>query len=282
MVARGRALTSFLPVGLAILFVSIVGCKSNSDFVEAELRTRENDLRDLRADVSRLQCQNEALVRELQATRQDTSAKITPELASQTYTLKQISLGRGTGGLDEDNCPGDEALMVVLEPKDCDGHTIKAPGSLHVEAYEISPEGLKTLLSSWDVPPDQLRRSWRSGFLSTGYFVTLPWKSWPGSEKLRVVTRFALADGRVYEADKDVTIHLTPADRRKVVPLIPAEPIPLPMPTPTDPAAGPITKTAWSVPAASADGVTSTSSWRPKRTPSLADAVQLLKPIPLP
>src|SRR5262249_15149152 len=160
-------------------------------------------------------------MRELSSIRHGTASKITPELASQTYTLKQISLGRGTGGFDDDHCPGDEALQVVVEPKDCDDHTIKAPGTLHVEALEIRCEGIKTPLCSWDVLPPQLRRLWRSGLLSTGYFVVLPWKNWPASEKIRVVAHFVLADGRVFEAEKDVTIRLTPPAYRKSPPDLP-------------------------------------------------------------
>src|SRR5439155_24466275 len=62
-----------------------------------------------------------------------------------------------------------------------------------------------------------LRKTWRSGLLSSGYQVVLPWKAWPSSEKLRVTARFTLVDGRSFEADKDVSIRLTPAVGRKGV-----------------------------------------------------------------
>jgi hypothetical protein len=218
MGARGRVTFSFCLVPFAICLLSAGGCR-NCDLVEAELRSRENDLREVRADLARTEWQNQALVSELSSIRHGTGAMISPELASQTYTLKQVTLGRGTGGLDEDNCPGDEALQVVLEPRDGDGHTIKAPGSVHVEALEISPEGLKTALSSWDLTADQVRHTWRSGLLSTGYFIVLPWKNWPSSEKLRIIAQFTLADGRLFEADKDVAIRLTPLTGRKTSPL---------------------------------------------------------------
>jgi hypothetical protein len=223
---------------------AFVGGCQRCDLVEAELRTREHELQTIKDELGRAACTNEALARELQAIRQSTSAQITPELASQTYTLKQITLGRGTGGYDDDHCPGDEGLQVVLEPKDCDGHTIKAPGALHIEAQEINAEGLKVPLSAWDVPPEQLRRSWRNGFISTGYFVVLPWQNWPNSEGVRVTARFLLADGRLFEADKDITVRVTPVAYRKVpaapdligkpVPAPPDEVIPLPAPRPVD------------------------------------------------
>jgi hypothetical protein len=239
------------------------GCR-NCDLVEAELRTRENEVRELRAELLRAESTNDALQREIHAAHTSGTSKVSPELASQMYTLKEVVLGRQTGGIDEDSQPGDEALQVVLEPRDPDGHAIKAPGTLHVEALQIGGEGLKTPLSSWDVSPDQLRRTWRSGLFATGYFVVLPWKVWPTSTRLRVVARFTLPDDRVFEADKDVTIRLPPQ------PKVPASPAPAPAPLPPPrPVPG------------EANLVEPAAVWRPPAAPPLYRAVQLLRPGPL-
>src|SRR5262249_26165792 len=121
------------------------------------------------------------------------------------------------------------ALQVVLEPRDPDGHAIKAPGSLYVEVVQITPEGLKTPLCSWQIPPDQLRRSWKSGLFTTGYYLVLPWKVWPSTPKLRVTARFTLADQRVFEADKDITIRLAPQASPKSGPILTPEATPIPV-----------------------------------------------------
>src|SRR5262249_39529259 len=189
---------------------------------------------------------NEALQNELRAVRPSAVSSLSPEQASQTYTLKEIVLGRQTGGLDDDGKPGDEALQVGLEPRDPDGHAIKAPGSVRVEALQVSPEGLKTPLCFWDIPAAQLRRTWRSGLFSTGYYLVLPWKVEPTSSKLRITARFTLADGRVFEADKDVSIRLPPEGLRKSGPILvmpengvivlpPETAVPLPPPRPVPP-----------------------------------------------
>jgi hypothetical protein len=296
MWARSRVTFSFFLFAFALGLFAAGGCR-NCDLVEAELRSRENDMRELRADLARAESHNEALMRELASLRHGSAAKISPELASQTYTLKDITLGRGTGGVDEDGCPGDEALEVVLEPHDDDGHTIKAPGSVHIEALEISPEGLKVPLSSWDLTPEQVRHTWRSGLLSTGYAIVLPWKNWPSSEKLRVIVRFTLADGRVFEADKDITIRLTPMAPRKITPLPdPGDPTPslepmpvLPSPRKLEPKPTSTSKAWWLPPAnsgvavvpANGSGLQPAAVWRPKPVPSLADSVQLLRPAQL-
>src|SRR5438309_5871388 len=198
-----------LMLSATFLFSAAAGCR-RADLVEAELRPRARELRESRADLNQSEAYNQALQSELHDVRSSSSSKLTPERASQIYTIREVVLGRQTGGYDDDNIPGDEALQVVLEPRDPDGQAIKAPGHLRVTALETSPEGLKTPLSTWEISPQELRRTWRNGLLSTGYYVVLPWKNWPTSSRLRVVAQFVLADGRVFEADKDVTIRLRP------------------------------------------------------------------------
>jgi hypothetical protein len=227
----------------------VCGCRSHCDLVEAELRFREGEMRRLQNDLQRAELMNLALENELRhrtfpaapppgvvipvvpggpvlpgapagppvgipppRVSESGSAPAAPAIAPSW--VKEVSLARGTGGVDDDSWPGDEALMVVLVPRDHDGSALKADGSLAVTAYEVTAEGLKVPLSSWEVPALNLRRTWREGLLSTGYFVTLPWKRPPCSEKLRVVAHFRLIDGRVFEADRDVTIRLVPGSPR--------------------------------------------------------------------
>jgi hypothetical protein len=277
----------------AALWIPAGGCR-NCDLVEAELRTRERELREARDALERTELLNEALQREVHALRPGAVTPISPELASQMYTLKEIVLGRGTGGYSNDCQSWDDALQVVIEPRDPDGQAIKAPGSLHVEAVQINPQGLKSPLSAWDIPPNKLRRTWQNGLLSAGYYVLLPWNVPPTDRKVRVTARFTLADGRLFEADKDVTIRLRPEPKAPTGPmLVPEEPIvpgpgpvevePLPpnlLPTPqkmspSGPDAAPELGKGGTTPAD-----WPTTSW--KRTPTpvpLGQAVQLLRPV---
>lgn len=230
------AAASFFLVAFSIPLVA--GCRS-CERVEAELRARENEVRELKDELHRLEAINDGMMHE-QAARANSSAKITPEASAQTFQIKEVVLGRQTSGFDEDNTPGDEGLQVVVEPRDADGHSLKAPGSLEVSVLEIQPQGIKTPLSTWEVPPDQLRRMWKSGLLSTGYYVHLTWKNWPSVNKLRVVARFILADGRVFEADKDVTIRPTKTRKSDLGAPLPTEETPLPEPRRVEPLPQPL------------------------------------------
>jgi hypothetical protein len=213
-----RLAASRLLPGL-FLAVSLLaaGCRSRSDLVEAELRTRERELREMRERLDSTEAFNYALERELQGAR--AACPPPPGTVSASVPIvKDVQLGRQTGGYDEDSKPGDEALQVVLVPRDADESPVKAAGSLRVTALDITAENLKVPFSAWDIPALDLRRTWKSGLFSTGYFVVLPWKTWPTSERLRVVVQFVSTDGRVFEAERDVTVHLPPEALRHAAP----------------------------------------------------------------
>lgn len=180
------------------------GCRPNKryDTIEAELRTRNRELLETRAALE----QSRNLNRAFEQQQQLAQAAPPVNLPTGGIYVRDVQLARGTGGLDEDGAPGDEALMVVVVPRDDDGSAVKVPGRLQVSALEITPQGLKTPIGSWDISPEKLRPTWRSGVLSTGYFVTLPWQTFPNTERVRVVVRLMTVDGRAFEADRDVTV----------------------------------------------------------------------------
>src|SRR5205085_671081 len=143
-----------------------------NDLVENELRARDQQYREALGELHRVESHNDALRRENAALRSGVVPP--PEVAANVYGLKRIVLGRSTGGVDNDNAPGDELLQVWLEPRDGDDHTIKVPGLLQVCVLEFTTQGLKAPLSCWDVPPDKLGGMWQQGLLSVGYQVKLP------------------------------------------------------------------------------------------------------------
>jgi hypothetical protein len=189
--------------------LAAAGCRhANQELLESELRTKEIQYRELLDEHEKTEHHNQALEREIEAIRK--GSRLSSEQAAQTYNLKRIVLGRLTGGQDTDKKTGDDALLLAVEPRDGFDHVIKAPGHLTVWVLEITTQGVKRPLTTWEISPDQLARSWKSGLLSSGYVLTLPWKSYPTSENLRVVARLVTPDGRPFEADKDIRIRLVP------------------------------------------------------------------------
>ena len=208
------------------------GCRNRRDVVESQLRARESDVQYLKGELGKAEFHNGLLARELQATRGLPGPHGLVERPSEPYPVRSLRIGRGTRGRPNDTLGGDDAVEVMIEPVDADNQVIKAPGRLHIEVQQVTTEGLKTLIGSYDVHPQQLRGTWQSGLFNTGYKLTLGWRLWPGSDKLRVSARFLMMDGRVFENDKDIAVRVVPEKQRPsvVIPVIPELPAPTPAP----------------------------------------------------
>ena len=100
----------FLVLALGLGFVPC-GCKHNNGLLENELRERDKQYREALEELGKAEHRTDAQQREIEALRK--GATITPEQAAQTFGLKRISFGRGTGGVDNDSMPGDEALQII-------------------------------------------------------------------------------------------------------------------------------------------------------------------------
>jgi len=199
------------------------GCR-NCDAVEAELRIRELQTNELHAKLRQSELNNMVLQRELYEQRTivgpppgPNSWKLPPEVIGTSAGVQKITLGRLTGGHANAAGAGDDSLEVAVEPRDAGNRVIKAAGSLQVAAEEITPEGVKRPIGTWDLSPEQLAAKWRSGLFGSAYDVTLPWQQRPATEQVRVVVRFTV-EGRTFEAERDVRIRLgprpnAPADR---------------------------------------------------------------------
>ncbi len=213
---------------MLLILTGALGCRGNCDLVENELRLKERQLEELKQEIARRECDIHALETELEQYQRQFHKTGTP-MISQPLVVKRVTLGRLTGGYDEDpNCPGDEALQVLVEPRDCDDQSVKMPGSVHIEAFEINPQGIKLPLSAWDIPSRELRKKWDTPvFGGPAYRIILPWKTWPSTDRLRVVIHFITHDGQRFEADRDVTIRLPERVRPRTSPHMPHLPEPL-------------------------------------------------------
>lgn len=207
--ARGRLQPLWLL--LAVLCSLSISCKPNKryDLIEAELRTRERELAETRNALEQSRNLNRAYVQQSQ-----NGGVCVPNPGTPAYIpVQAITLARGTGGVDEDGVPGDEGLMVVVVPKDEDGQAVKVPAKVQIAAWEVTPAGMKNSIGTWEVPAEKVRPTWRSGFVSTGYFVAVPWQTYPSTEKVRVAVRLTTLDGRTFETDRDILVRLPSSPR---------------------------------------------------------------------
>lgn len=212
----------------------IGGKNEKHDLLEAELRTREREILELRAENQQLKQLADIYVRGNPpggvivtgpvVTTTPPGAVVTSG-SSETAIIRTLTLATGTGGRDDDGMPGDETLQVVISPKDADGTAVKVPGRATVTAFDILPEGQKVPIGRWDVTAEQLRKAWKGGLLGSGYFLPLQWDLPPTSSRVRVAVVFTTTDGRSFESDRDVTVKPLPGIGKPTPTVMPPGPV---------------------------------------------------------
>ncbi len=205
MQAIGTVVPKTMLFGAAVF---LLGCQKQQlqrDILESNMRQHERALQDANVELDNSRATTASLAAENRSFR---GLSFLPSLHHSKAAIKHLEFGRGTGGVDEDRANGDEMLQVVVEAKDTDGHTVKAPGTLHLQVYEITAEGFKQPLSSWDISAEELRKSYKSGLFQSGHILVLPWKVFPNTQKIRLSAQLRLESGQAFEAEKDLTIRL--------------------------------------------------------------------------
>ena len=85
-----------------------------------------------------------------------------------------------TGGYDRDGIPGDDGVMVVIEPRNASGQFVPLPGEAMIELRD--PEQLtpdKQLIARWKLTPRQSDAKMRKSLLGRGVHLELAWPSKP-------------------------------------------------------------------------------------------------------
>jgi hypothetical protein len=164
---------------------------------------------------------------------------------------------------------GETGLHILLEAFDASNRSIQVGGSLQITAYQVTPAGQKTPLDSWDISPAQLSEGWRADWSSPGYALTLPWKTLPTDEHVRLEGRLVLPDGTRYELGREMTVQVAAGSRQSPVPVW--EPN-----RPTGSGATEIQRV--SNQATATNGTERAVRWEPA---SLDGAIKLRRPVPL-
>jgi hypothetical protein len=95
-----------------------------------------------------------------------------PKDQIEPWSLQKIDLGRFTGLYDQDKDGKKEQLIVYIQPIDQDGDTVKSPGAVEVQLWDLNKADSNALLGEWHVGPDQLRKLWLTTLLASNYRLT--------------------------------------------------------------------------------------------------------------
>jgi hypothetical protein len=109
-----------------------------------------------------------------------------------------------TGGSDFDGQPGDDGLLVVLEPRNEANQYIPAAGSVSVVVLDPNRVGDAARIARWDFDAAELADKFDHG-TTRGLNLTLPWPATPPpGEKLHLFVRYVAPDGRKLQSDREI------------------------------------------------------------------------------
>ncbi len=127
--------------------------------------------------------------------------------------VRQITFNQSlTGGYVAEENPGEQGLLVVIEPRDGQGRLLAAPADVQVAVLDPKLSGQEARVARWNLTAAETAAQLRGG-ADSGIHLTLPWRNnRPKHAKLHLFVRYVTGDGRKVEADQPIEVVL-PSDR---------------------------------------------------------------------
>ncbi len=177
----------------------ISGCSlGGNEPLEAQLRLREDRIRDLQAQLTEAE-QVVAVARQeagtLRSQLDNPDSVPRQEQLAAGFAVENLEIHELLTGITEEG-----EVHAVVRPIDKDGDLIKLPGSLELRLMNLSAANGDQQLGTWNFSDTEARDLWSSAAIGAGYVLDLPVESIPSGATLMLHARFVPADGRQFDA----------------------------------------------------------------------------------
>lgn len=134
---------------------------------------------------------------------------------------------RLTGGYQADDTPGDDGVMVVIEPQNEAGQYVPLAGPVSVVLLDPTYAGKEAFVDRWDYDIADATTHLKTTLLGKGIHLKIPWTDGPPEhENLQLHVRYTTEDGEVLQEKKDIKIDLRGGTSQSWTPAS----VPLPQP----------------------------------------------------
>jgi hypothetical protein len=198
-----------------ILFVAaglLSGCaRGNVELLETRLRTREEQLTLLDAELQQTQWELARAQRESQLLRNQLAENdrelMHAEVSRSLARIEDLAIDpRLTGVLAQDPSTDALSLNLLFAPVDARGEPVKLEGRTVIELHDFSAPAPRRTLQEWEWTADETARHWHSGLIGEGFQFTLPLTERIGGRSLLVSVSFETPDGRRFHTTHDVPV----------------------------------------------------------------------------
>ena len=167
--ARCYAVVPVLLCSCALMHF-VAGCENagRKPSLTEEINTLRREKKDLARQIEKSKLENKDLKKQIRVLS-DLPPGVKPE---NLYRLQRIKITKYTDFYDKDKDGRKEKLIVYIQPLDEDGDIIKAVGAVDVRLQDPNKNKDQAPLGQWHVEPNQLKKLWFAGFISTNYKLT--------------------------------------------------------------------------------------------------------------
>ncbi|PQO33105.1 hypothetical protein [Blastopirellula marina] len=131
------------------------------------------------------------------------------EVVTDRVVTKIVLNPKLTGGYNVDNTPGDDGLMVVIEPQNAEGQYVDAAGPVSVVLLDPAFADKEAFVDRWDFDAAYAAEHLQCTLLGKGVHLKIPWTEGPPEhESLQLHVRYTTEDGEVLQEKKEIKIDL--------------------------------------------------------------------------
>ena len=122
----------------------------------------------LREQNEKLQSENKQLKEQVK-----TLSSLDSEVRLEAFAaIKKVKIGKRSGFFDKDGDGVKEKLIVYVRPSDDTGDTVKIPGTITVQLWNLNNESDEAMLAGWKLGPEEIKTLWASTFMTHYYRLT--------------------------------------------------------------------------------------------------------------
>jgi len=151
------------------LLALVAGCQSagpSTPGLSSQIERLSREKTRLQSQLEQSRTENEQLKKQIE------TLTALPKDQRELWSIQRIEIGRWSGLYDKDKDSQREKLIVYVQPIDQDGDTVKSPGEVEVQLWDLNKKDGQALLAKWHIGPDQLKKLWLTTLLAVNYKLT--------------------------------------------------------------------------------------------------------------
>ncbi len=209
-IARFEAMLRMGLIGMFALtsFVMFGGCFDAPGTIiqlQQEIDQHKLDLE----ECEQAKFESETRANELEA-RLDNQPRLSSVDLDDLFVVDEVRIPSRSGGIDLDGTPGDDGIVIYIQPVDAAGDVIKAAGAITVQLTDLTDVGTpRTIATREYTDPDEIKKSWYGGFLTNHYSFKIPFPESVGRVPAEMHVRVLFLDwltGREFTASTTVKV----------------------------------------------------------------------------